>query len=610
MFSAASATGHRQQKERSKTRESVFQRSLLSAPCHSFSTLLLSPHAPKPTMSTVTTMESFTAATTAPQDASTASNSTTAPTTARPCLLMQSLLHDAVEDLDSLDPMSRQLREEAIQTAQAEPELRSLLYHTVLAPGVRTFEEAVATTVTYRLLLRPCNQPPAMNHHNDDNNYNSGIPPPAFCPFTLRGIVAEALTQNADDGQSIREAGHLLSEAVRQDAQVVVDRDPAVDTLLEVVLFLKGFAALVCHRAAYYKWHKAKQINPQKKSMVALWLQSQASAVFGLDIHPAATLGAGILMDHGTGIVIGETATVGDGCTLLHGVTLGGTGKDSGDRHPKVGQDVLIGANASLLGNIRIGDGAKIGAGSVVLRPIPSHATAVGAPAKIVGRAREDKPASTMDETLQNVHQLHKSISNASNATLDTAASSSKSTATAVSTSVAMDAAKAASEYTSSDEDEADDSDDVDFNNSSNEQKMHAEQKANDTNHKSSKKACNTDMMCPFRHYARMAALAPPSSITFATLEQLLLPQGCKSSNVGEIFFALDKRDVGYIKPKDLLTPEARQLLVEKTGLTEEKVDSLLGNLNEKLVNNTRQRTQSVRTSRADPVPRDIPLTA
>lgn len=141
---------------------------------------------------------------------------------------------------------------------------------------------------------------------------------------------------------------------------------------------------------------------------VSFWLQSQASASFGVDIHPAATIGNAIMLDHATGIVIGETAVVGDGCSLLHGVTLGGTGKSKGkDRHPKVGKDVLIGAGTSVLGNISIGDGAKVGAGSVVLQPIPHGATAVGAPAKVVGRAKESKPGSENDTSMRDVVMVH-----------------------------------------------------------------------------------------------------------------------------------------------------------------------------------------------------------
>jgi serine O-acetyltransferase len=193
-----------------------------------------------------------------------------------------------------------------------------------------------------------------------------------------------------------------MKEAIREDALAMCRRDPATDTILEVVLFHKGYAALVCHRAAHRLYHS-------KHKFTALFLQSQASAVFGLDIHPLARIGYSVIMDHGTGIVVGETAVVGDGCTLLHGVTLGGTGKDIGDRHPKVGANVLIGAGASLLGNIHIGDGAKIGAGSVVVRPIPPEATAVGVPAKIIGRSTESHPGSEIDETLEHVNLLHNS---------------------------------------------------------------------------------------------------------------------------------------------------------------------------------------------------------
>ncbi|EED86720.1 serine acetyl transferase, partial [Thalassiosira pseudonana CCMP1335] len=182
------------------------------------------------------------------------------------------------------------------------------------------------------------------------------------------------------------ELGHTMAEAVREDAMAVLRRDPACETLLEVVMFMKGFLSLVIHRAARRAWKPDTTGSTVKGTrFVALLLQSHASSAFGVDIHPAAQIGAGVMIDHATGVVVGETATVGDGTTILHGVTLGGTGKESGDRHPKVGKDVLIGAGTKILGNIFVGDRAKIGAGSVVLRPIPTGATAVGAPAKIIG---------------------------------------------------------------------------------------------------------------------------------------------------------------------------------------------------------------------------------
>jgi serine O-acetyltransferase len=202
----------------------------------------------------------------------------------------------------------------------------------------------------------------------------------------------------------ILELGNTMADAIREDALAVCRRDPATDTALEVVLFSKGYAALVCHRAAH-RLYKGKQ------KFTALFLQSQASAIFGLDIHPLAQIGYCVMLDHGTGVVVGEMAVVGDGCTILHGVTLGGTGKDHGDRHPKVRKKVLIGAGASLLGNIHIGDRAKIGAGSVVLRVIPPGTTAVGSPAKIVGRSKEMRPGSEIDEIMENATLLHKSES-------------------------------------------------------------------------------------------------------------------------------------------------------------------------------------------------------
>jgi len=222
-----------------------------------------------------------------------------------------------------------------------------------------------------------------------------------ICPNYLRHLLEESFSirSEEEDDDSHLEMGHTMSYSVRKDALAILKRDPAVETLLEAVLFMKGFHALVLHRAARRAWKpenkddindveqakKSKIANIGGKRFVALLLQSQASAAFGVDIHPACSIGAGVMIDHASGVVIGETAVVGDGTTILHGVTLGGTGKDHGDRHPKIGKDVLIGAGTKILGNVSVGDRCKIGAGSVVLRPIPSGATAVGAPAKILG---------------------------------------------------------------------------------------------------------------------------------------------------------------------------------------------------------------------------------
>lgn len=273
--------------------------------------------------------------------------------------------HQHVQEVRALHIFD-QLQEEANEALKNEPELESLLKHTVLAPGVKSFEDAVAMTVSHRMLSEP---PP----NNVDGNM-------------IRDMLFEAFDSD------VTENGHTMSEAVRLDALAFFDQDPACESILEVVLFFKGFAALVCHRAAYRKWQQ------NHRSISALLLQSQTSALFGVDIHPAATIGAGIMLDHGNGIVIGETAKVGDNCVLLHGVTLGGTGKNHVDRHPKLGDNVLIGANTSILGNITIGDRSKIGAGSIVLKPIPADSTAVGAPAKIIRSSFQE--ADVMDTAM------------------------------------------------------------------------------------------------------------------------------------------------------------------------------------------------------------------
>ena len=268
---------------------------------------------------------------------------------------------NAMSDSD----LTTELLSEANSVLQSEPALQSLLRLTVLAcsdPDQQSFAEAVAHTVCYRLLHKSCHKPAAAASDDTSSSSSSTQAPPVFCPHTLHQILMDAFDS------AITEHGHRMLDAVQEDCRAVVRRDPAMDTPLQVVLFSKGFAALVCHRAAYRLWQ-------QNQTYTAMFLQSQCSAVFGLDLHPASVVGKGVMLDHGTGIVIGETAVVGDGCTLLHGVTLGGTGKDHGDRHPKVGDSVLIGAGTSILGNVRIGSNSKIGAGSVVLRDIPDFAT-------------------------------------------------------------------------------------------------------------------------------------------------------------------------------------------------------------------------------------------
>lgn len=191
-----------------------------------------------------------------------------------------------------------------------------------------------------------------------------------------------------------------LPTLLRADLTAIPERDPACLDAAHALLHFKGFLCLQAHRIAHVLWHRDRK-------RLALAFQSRCSEVFGMDLHPACVIGKAIMFDHGTGVVVGETARIGDECSLLHGVTLGGTGKRGGrDRHPKLGNGVLVGAHASILGNIRIGDNAKIGCGSVVLAAIPSGATAVGSPAKVVGRSKEAKPALEADSALQEVRSL------------------------------------------------------------------------------------------------------------------------------------------------------------------------------------------------------------
>ncbi len=184
----------------------------------------------------------------------------------------------------------------------------------------------------------------------------------------------------------------LLADLAWRDLQAIVSRDPAFDTALEVLLFSKGFLSLQAYRIGH-------RLHQQDERMLAMLIQARCNERLGIDINPASRLGSGIMLDHGTGIVIGETAEVGDDVSILQGVTLGGTGKESGDRHPKVRSGVLIGAGAKILGNIEIGEGAKIGAGSIVLHPVAPHITVVGNPARQVGKPRHARPALNMDQS-------------------------------------------------------------------------------------------------------------------------------------------------------------------------------------------------------------------
>ena len=209
----------------------------------------------------------------------------------------------------------------------------------------------------------------------------SKLDSPVVSSMAIREIFEEAYNEDP-----------TIIRAAEIDIKAIRSRDPACNSFSTPLLFYKGFHALQSHRVAHWLWS-------QERHSLAFYLQNQMSAIFSVDIHPAAHIGCGIMFDHATGVVIGETAIVEDDVTMLHGVTLGGTGKEQGDRHPKVRQGVLIGASASVIGNIEIGAGAKIGAGSVVMKDVPAHITVAGVPAEIVGRPQGESPAEDLDQS-------------------------------------------------------------------------------------------------------------------------------------------------------------------------------------------------------------------
>ena len=258
------------------------------------------------------------------------------------------------QHIKSYDPIWSQVRREAEEISAAEPALGGFIYATVL--DHERLEDAVAHRLARRL---------------QHSTLDTGL---------LHKLFNEVVAADTS-----------LGDAFRADLMAVAKRDPACRRLLEPMFYFKGFAALATYRFAHQLWKSGRKD-------FALFLQSQASRIFGVDIHPAARIGKGIMLDHATAIVIGETAVIGDNCSLLHGVTLGGTGKERGDRHPKVGSGVMMGAGAKLLGNIRIGDCVRIAAGSVVLQDVPARRTVAGVPARDIGAAGCEEPALTMDQ--------------------------------------------------------------------------------------------------------------------------------------------------------------------------------------------------------------------
>ncbi|MFK7822186.1 MAG: serine O-acetyltransferase [Planctomycetaceae bacterium] len=253
------------------------------------------------------------------------------------------------------DPVWKSIRDSAEQAN--DPNLASFLHSTIL--NHQYLEDAVSFHIAGKL---------------------AGPNLPAMM---LREVIEEAFKNDPNIGF-----------AIRADICAVQERDAAVNCCLVPFLFLKGVHALISYRVAHWLWK-------QERRILALYLQNRMSETFGADIHPAAKLGKGILVDHATSVVIGETAVVEDNVSMLHEVTLGGTGKEVGDRHPKVREGVLIGAGAKVLGNVEVGKGSRIGAGSVVLNDVPEHCTVAGVPATIVGRCRVDQPALAMDHSLQ-----------------------------------------------------------------------------------------------------------------------------------------------------------------------------------------------------------------
>lgn len=210
--------------------------------------------------------------------------------------------------------------------------------------------------------------------------------------------IAQRLDHPDVPAEILRQAFHAFLQdqpscvtAFRADLMAVVERDPACTRALEPLLYFKGFHAITTHRLAHWLWQ-------QGRHDFALYLQSRSSVVFQTDIHPAAVFGQGLFLDHATGLVVGATVVIGDDVSMLQNVTLGGTGKERGDRHPKIRHGVLIGAGAKVLGNIEVGACARIAAGSVVLAPVPPHVTVAGVPAKIVGDAGCSEPSRVMDQ--------------------------------------------------------------------------------------------------------------------------------------------------------------------------------------------------------------------
>lgn len=265
------------------------------------------------------------------------------------------------EKLHEIDPVWDRIRRDAKGLAEREPVMAGMVHSSVLHH--KTFEK----TLGYRISLK--------------------LSSDEMTPQILREIIDTAYAE--DD---------VLADDARADIVAVHERDPACHSFLQPLLFFKGFQAMQAYRVAHSLWK-------QGRKEVAYFIQMRSSEVFGVDIHPGAKIGKGIMVDHAHSIVIGETARVGDNVSMLHSVTLGGTGKEEEIRHPNIENGVLIGAGAKVLGNITVGYCSRIAAGSVVLKEVPPCKTVAGVPAKIVGEAGCSQPAQSMDQLLASGEQ-------------------------------------------------------------------------------------------------------------------------------------------------------------------------------------------------------------
>jgi len=261
-----------------------------------------------------------------------------------------------VKSFGSVDPVWQKVKEEAEQAVEADKVIAGLIYNAIL--NHQSLEEALAYHLSQRL-----------DHSDVDAS-----------------VLNRTFNEIINNDEEFR-------RTLRIDMAAVFERDPACNRLLEPLLYFKGFHALQTHRFAHHLWQKGS-ID------FSLYLQSQSSRIFSVDIHPKAKIGSGIMFDHATALVIGETAEIGDYTSILHNVTLGGSGKNTGDRHPKIGNNVMIGAGSKILGNITVGNCARIAAGSVVLENVPKETTVAGVPAKVIGAAGCNEPARTMNQLL------------------------------------------------------------------------------------------------------------------------------------------------------------------------------------------------------------------